>query len=124
MAANPAEENRGNHVVTVIGRLKPGMNIARASSELNSVTESLEREHPTRKRGASSHGESQSRGGTQSATQSARRVRAPRLLVHAFAKKHRSLWSRLCYADRAVTKGSGVFRLRAPYGQVTVIVEV
>jgi len=51
LAPNPAEENRGNHVVTVIGRLKPGMNIARASSELNSVTESLEREHPTRTRG-------------------------------------------------------------------------
>jgi len=49
-----------------------------------------------------------------------RRVRAPRLLVHAFAKKrtapfgHGSAYA-FCVANRAVTKGSGVLRLLDPY---------
>ena len=49
-----------------------------------------------------------------------RRVRAPRLLVHAFAKKRTAPFGygsayAFCVANRAVTKGSGVLRLLDPY---------
>src|SRR5215475_1470856 len=46
LAPNRAEEERGNHVVTVLGRLRPGVTIAQADAELNSVAEQLERQYP------------------------------------------------------------------------------
>src|SRR5262245_12298802 len=46
LVINPAEENRGNHVVTAIGMLRPGISVTEAEAELNVVAEGLEREFP------------------------------------------------------------------------------
>lgn len=46
LAVNPAEENRGNHVVTVLGRLRPGVSAAAADAELNAIASRLEKEFP------------------------------------------------------------------------------
>jgi putative ABC transport system permease protein len=46
LAANPAEEERGNHVITVLGRLRRGVSLPAADAELNSVAAGLEKEFP------------------------------------------------------------------------------
>jgi len=40
------EESRANHVINVIGKLKPGVTVAAADAELNLVAERLEQEYP------------------------------------------------------------------------------
>src|SRR5215469_8422178 len=51
LAPDPAQESRGNHVVTVIAKLRLGVDQAQATAELNSVAEGLEREHPESNKG-------------------------------------------------------------------------
>jgi len=46
LVPNPAEENRGNHVIAVIGRLPPGVSPAQAEAELKAVAASLEQRYP------------------------------------------------------------------------------
>ena len=46
LAPDPARENRGNHVVAVLGRLKHGVSVAQAEAELVQVAAGLEREFP------------------------------------------------------------------------------
>src|SRR5262249_747130 len=46
LVVNPAEENRGNHVVTAIGNLRRSISVTEAEAELNAVAEGLEREFP------------------------------------------------------------------------------
>ncbi len=46
LVPNPAEENRGNHVITVMGRLLPGVSPAQAEAELKGVAASLEQRYP------------------------------------------------------------------------------
>jgi putative ABC transport system permease protein len=46
LAMDPAQEERGNHVMTAMGRLRPGVSMAAAEAELNSIAEDLEREFP------------------------------------------------------------------------------
>jgi putative ABC transport system permease protein len=46
LAANPAEESRGAHHLTVLGRLKPGVTLARARTELAQIAARLERQYP------------------------------------------------------------------------------
>jgi putative ABC transport system permease protein len=46
LVIDPAEEDRGNHVVTAIGKLRPGLRLSEAEAELNVVAEGLEREFP------------------------------------------------------------------------------
>ena len=38
--------NRGNHVMTVVGRLRDGVDLERASAELRALAANLEREFP------------------------------------------------------------------------------
>jgi putative ABC transport system permease protein len=51
LVINPAEENRGNHVVTALGRLRDGVTVAQANAELNSIAERLEQEFPESNKG-------------------------------------------------------------------------
>lgn len=51
LAVDPAEEERANHVVTAMGRLRPGVSMAAAEAELNSIAETLEQEFPKSNRG-------------------------------------------------------------------------
>ncbi len=51
LAPNPSEENRGNHVITVIGKLRSGVNLASADTELNAVASKLEEEFPKSNQG-------------------------------------------------------------------------
>src|SRR5262249_35975807 len=46
LAPNPAQEDRGNHVIGVVGRLRPGVRLGAADAELNRVAERLDREYP------------------------------------------------------------------------------
>lgn len=50
LAPDPATENRSNHMITVLGRLKPGLSVAQAEAELNQVAAQLEREFPNSNR--------------------------------------------------------------------------
>jgi putative ABC transport system permease protein len=47
LAVNLAQEERGNHVVTVIGKLRRGTSLAAAETELNAIAVKLEKEFPT-----------------------------------------------------------------------------
>jgi predicted permease len=47
----PAEENRGDHVITVLGRLRQGTTLPQADAELNTVAERLEQEFPDSNKG-------------------------------------------------------------------------
>jgi putative ABC transport system permease protein len=51
LVINPAEESRGNHLVTVIGKLRRGVTVAQANAELNTVAEGLERDFPDSNKG-------------------------------------------------------------------------
>src|SRR5207249_329617 len=47
----PSEEIRGNHIVTVIGKPRPGVTAAQADAELNGVAAVLEKEFPESNKG-------------------------------------------------------------------------
>jgi predicted permease len=46
LTLDPSRENRGNHIVVVLGRLKPGVSAGQAEAELNRLAAQLEREFP------------------------------------------------------------------------------
>ena len=46
LAPNLEQENRGDHQLFVVGRLKPGVGLAQAESDLKQVAAQLEREYP------------------------------------------------------------------------------
>jgi putative ABC transport system permease protein len=46
LAPNPAEEDRANHMVTVLGKLRKGVSVTAADAELNAVALRLEKEFP------------------------------------------------------------------------------
>ena len=46
LAADPAQESRGAHHLTVLGRLKPGVSLGRARTEMAQVAARLERQYP------------------------------------------------------------------------------
>jgi putative ABC transport system permease protein len=46
LVPNPAEENRGNHVIAAIGKLHAGAGIAQANAEMNAIAERLEQRFP------------------------------------------------------------------------------
>ncbi|HEV8146455.1 MAG TPA: ABC transporter permease [Bryobacteraceae bacterium] len=43
---DPAQENRGNHVITVVARLRDGVSLAQADAELKAVAQGLEQTYP------------------------------------------------------------------------------
>jgi len=43
---DPSHENRGDHHIVVLGRLKPGVSLVKADAELNALATQLEREFP------------------------------------------------------------------------------
>ncbi|HXI31914.1 MAG TPA: ABC transporter permease, partial [Vicinamibacterales bacterium] len=47
MTIDPGRENRLNHVITVVGRLRPGVSVAQADVNLRLVAEELRREMPS-----------------------------------------------------------------------------
>jgi putative ABC transport system permease protein len=47
----PANPNRSDRVLEVVGRLKPGVTIAQAQGEMDAIAERLEREYPASNRG-------------------------------------------------------------------------
>src|SRR5262249_51538676 len=51
LAPNPAEENRANHVATVIGKLRKGVSVSAAETELNGVAAKLEQDFPKSNQG-------------------------------------------------------------------------
>jgi putative ABC transport system permease protein len=51
LAPNPAEEDRGNHVITVLGRLSRGVSLPAADTELNAIATRLEKEFPNSNQG-------------------------------------------------------------------------
>ena len=51
MRLDPARENRGNHMITAIGRLRPGVSVDQANAELQSVAVRLERAYPQTNQG-------------------------------------------------------------------------
>jgi putative ABC transport system permease protein len=51
LAIDPAQENRGNHVLRVAGRLRPGVPIEQAREEMNAIAAALEREFPASNKG-------------------------------------------------------------------------
>ena len=46
LTIDPARENRGNHVVRVVGRLRPGVSLDRARDEMRRIAAALEQEFP------------------------------------------------------------------------------
>jgi putative ABC transport system permease protein len=46
LAANLAEENRSNHTITVLGRLRPGVSLAQAQQEMDGIALALGKEYP------------------------------------------------------------------------------
>ena len=46
LTIDPSRENRGNHTLRVVGRLRPGVPLERARSEMGAVSAALEREFP------------------------------------------------------------------------------
>ncbi|HET9220746.1 MAG TPA: ABC transporter permease [Terriglobia bacterium] len=51
LVPKPAEENRGNHVIGVVGRLRPGILPAQADKELNAIAASLGQRFPDSNKG-------------------------------------------------------------------------
>ena len=51
LAPNLEQENRGDHQIFVAGRLKPGVSLAQAESDLSQVAAQLEREYPQTNQG-------------------------------------------------------------------------
>jgi putative ABC transport system permease protein len=50
LTIDPARENRGNHVVRVVGRLRPGVTLDRARDEMRRIAAALEQEFPATNR--------------------------------------------------------------------------
>jgi putative ABC transport system permease protein len=48
---DPARENRGNHTIRVVGRLRAGVSIAQAQSEMQRIAAALEQEFPATNKG-------------------------------------------------------------------------
>jgi putative ABC transport system permease protein len=48
---NPAQESRGNHLITVLGKLRPGITVAQADADLNAIAARLEKEFPESNKG-------------------------------------------------------------------------
>ena len=46
LTIDPARENRGNHVVRVVGRLRPGVSLDRARDEMRRIAAAMEQEFP------------------------------------------------------------------------------
>jgi putative ABC transport system permease protein len=51
LTIDPARENRGNHVVRVVGRLRPGVSLDRARDEMRHIAAALEQEFPATNKG-------------------------------------------------------------------------
>jgi predicted permease len=51
LTIDPARENRGNHVMRVVGRLRPGLSFERARDEMDAIVAGLEQEFPATNRG-------------------------------------------------------------------------
>jgi putative ABC transport system permease protein len=51
LTSDPARENRGNRVMRVVGRLRPGVTIEQAREELSAITAAMEAEFPASNRG-------------------------------------------------------------------------
>jgi putative ABC transport system permease protein len=47
LTIDPARENRGNRVIRVVGRLRPGVSIARAGDEMRRIAAAMEQEFPS-----------------------------------------------------------------------------
>ena len=47
----PADDTRDSHSYTIVGRLKPGVSVARAQSDLDAISTSLEQEYPDTNKG-------------------------------------------------------------------------
>lgn len=46
LTIDPARENRGNHVIRVVGRLRPGVSLDRARDEMRRIAAAMEQEFP------------------------------------------------------------------------------
>ena len=46
LAADPSKENRSNHLITVIGRLRPGVTLGQAQREMDAIALQLAKEYP------------------------------------------------------------------------------
>jgi len=46
LSIDPARENRGNHVIRVVGRLRPGVSLDRARDEMGRIAAAMEQEFP------------------------------------------------------------------------------
>jgi putative ABC transport system permease protein len=51
LAIDPARENRGNHTMRVVGRLRPGVSLDRARDEMRRIAAALEEEFPVTNHG-------------------------------------------------------------------------
>jgi putative ABC transport system permease protein len=51
LAPNTAEEDRGNHVITVLGKVSRGVSLPAANAELNTIATRLEKEFPDSNQG-------------------------------------------------------------------------
>jgi putative ABC transport system permease protein len=51
LVVDPARENRGNHVMRVIGRLHPGVTLDRARDEMRRIAAAMEQEFPATNKG-------------------------------------------------------------------------
>jgi len=57
LTIDPARDNRGNHVLRVVGRLRPGVPLDRARDEMRAVGAALGQEFPATNKGWSIHAE-------------------------------------------------------------------
>ena len=55
LTIDPPRENRGNHVMRVVGRLRPDVSIEQARSELRAIAAAMEREFPATNTGWGAH---------------------------------------------------------------------
>ena len=51
LTIDPARENRGNHVLRVVGRLRPGMSFAQANEDMSAIAAALGQEFPASNKG-------------------------------------------------------------------------
>jgi putative ABC transport system permease protein len=51
LTIDPARENRGNHTLRVVGRLRPGVSMERARDEMRRIAAALEQEFPASNKG-------------------------------------------------------------------------
>jgi putative ABC transport system permease protein len=55
LTIDPARENRGNHTLRVVGRLRPGVSIERARAEMHAIAAAMEQDFPGTNRGWGVH---------------------------------------------------------------------